>query len=709
MSGALVRRSESFSPSLAWAGILAALAFAVFGLGQAVREDRAADRVAAGDGRAGVFVAESRSCGRGGCSWYGTFTPGGAPNAGTPGIRLRGVDADAVARDERVAALDVGARDFVYAADGSPDRDEAVSALLFGLVFGALGLAGAAIMLRRTPWAELPERLRHFDAADTVRAWARDLLTPDRWGWSARGPSAVPVKIVRAPLRTLAWAIAYPFVLLVAIVSVGAGVGLLLDDTPADFEMRLINLWLVVVLLLPAALAAQIGRMLLLRPRLRVLGDEIVIRDSVLLWKAARLRREDVAAVRPTGDGPGGHLGVGGHAELTPFREPLNLDLLLRTGVRLPGRRRRWGNWLWLLHRGLDRRLADRPLVPRRGEQYRRISLRVRDPERVAGDLQRWLGVPETSPRRPGFEPADHFLRGRHAVHDGTGDQSLTIKGTSPQPVLAEISNDGAPRVRVLAGRSGLRQGAPLASVPRGASAARLVVDGETRLRVKAAGAWTVTLGGPETARAFDRTISGRGSDVVRYEGPPGIGILTGGGREVGEMLLRGSDLALRHSLGQVVPAERRGTEPAALASLCSFAVPSGAVLELRADGDWNIEILPLRQIPGTPDLLEGPGADHVHTFDDSVQGAHPAVLLYTGPSARLETSYLGKGAFAVHRLTEGLAPAGTGGDEPIDLQPWTLLQVSTDGPGRWRLRTTAVGSTARPAASGLQEGSPSR
>ncbi|GLZ10250.1 hypothetical protein Acsp04_04850 [Actinomadura sp. NBRC 104425] len=706
MSGVSDRRPESFSPALAWVVVLASLAFAVFGLGQAVREDRAADRAAAGDGRAGAFVAESRSCGRGGCFWYGTFTPDGAPQDGTSGVRLRGVDADAVARGDRVPALDVGAHDSVYAADGSPERGEAVSALVFGLVFGAIGLVGAAVLALRTPWAELPGRLRAFDPADALRSRARELFTADRWGWSAWGPSAVPVKIVRAPARTCGWALAYPFVLPAAIGSAWAGSELLLHDDPAGFDELLFNLFLAAALAVPVTLAVQIGRMLLLRPRLRVLDDEIVIRDGVLLWKAARIRRADIAAVRATGESSGAYLGADGHAELTPFREPLNLDLLLRTGVRLPGRRRRWGNWIWLIHPGMDRRLADRPLLPRRGERYRRISLRVSDPERVAGDLRRWLGVPETPPRQPGFEPADHFLHGRRAVHTGTGDRSITIKETSPQPVLAEIANDGAARLRVLAGRTGLRPGAPPTSVPGGASA-RFVVDGGARLRVKAAGAWTVAFGDAETARAFDRTISGRGCDVVGYEGPPGIGILTEGGAD--EVLLRGPDLTLRHSVGQVVPVERRGPQPAALASVCSFAVPTGAVLEVRADGDWTIEILPLRQIPDTPDLLVGPGADHVHPFGaSSVQGAHPAVLLYTGPSARLETSFLGKGGFTVHRLTEGLAPADDDG-APIDLQPWTLLQVGTSGSGRWRLRAAITAGTDRHTESGLEEGAPAR
>lgn len=707
MSGALDRRLETFSPSLAWAVVLTALAFSVFGLGQAVREDRAADRAAAGDGRAGVFVADSQSCGRGGCHWYGTFTPDGAPQDGASGVRLRGVDADAVARGDRIPALDVGAPDSVYAADGSPERGEAISALVFGLLFGAIGLVGAAVLAVRTPWAELPGRLRAVDPAEALRTWARELFTADRWGWSARGPSAVPVKIVRAPARTYGWALAYPFVLLAAIGSAGAGTELLLHDDPAGFDELLFNLFFAAALAVPVTPAVQIGRMLLLRPRLRVRDDEIVIRDSVLLWKAARIRRADIAAVRATGENTGGRLGADGHAELTPFREPLNLDLLLRTGVRLPGRRRRWGNWIWLISRGTDRRLADRPLLPRRGERYRRISLRVSDPERVADDLRRWLGVPETPPRRPGFEPADHFLYGRRAVRTGTGDRSLTIKESSaPQPVLAEIANDGAARMRVLAGRPGLRAGEPLASVPGGASA-RLVVDGGARLRVKAAGAWTVAFGGPETARAFDRTVSGRGRDVVRYEGPPGIGILTEGGAD--EVLLRGADLALRHSVGQVVPVERRGPQPAALASGCSFAVPAGAVLEVRADGAWTIEVLPLRQIPGTPDLLDGPGTDHVHPFGVfSVQGAHPAVLFYTGPAARLETSFRGKGGFAVHRLTEGLAPAADG-DAPIDLQPWTLLQVSTSGSGRWRLRAAVTAGTTRSDASQVREDAPAR
>ena len=39
--------------------------------------------------RAGVFVADSQSCGRDGCHWYGTFTPDGAPQDGASGVRRR--------------------------------------------------------------------------------------------------------------------------------------------------------------------------------------------------------------------------------------------------------------------------------------------------------------------------------------------------------------------------------------------------------------------------------------------------------------------------------------------------------------------------------------------------------------------------------------------------------------------------------------------
>jgi hypothetical protein len=683
--------------SLVWLGAVSALVWALFGYAGATREYRAADRAAAGDGRPGVFRAQSSQCGRGGCFWYGTFHADRSEHNLDRWVRLRGLDHDTIVQGQVLPAIDVGERELVYATAASPTPVRAAAGpLAFGSLFGALGAVAVLILARRTPWSTV---LRRPYGRDVVAAcWMRvhDIFTGDRWAAGTWGPSQVRVQMIRSPARTVAWGIAFPFL---ALVSLGL-LAMALDELPrtVEFENRLMLLWFALASVFALGLVVQIGRMLVLRPRVRVTGEEIIIWDSVLLWKAVRIRREEIAAVHHGADP---YLMPGGYAEFTPFRERLNLHLLLRAERRLAGRHLRWGNWIWLVK---DRELADRPRLPRREETYRRLALRVRQPEQATEQLRRWLAHDTAHPtaRQPGFEPADHFMHGRCLTHHGTGDRTITINGTLPQPVLAQISNEGPSILRTTLHQTVHGRGRPLASVRAGEASARVVLDDQAHtaqrrhLRLRAAGSWTVTLSGPQAAREFDRAIHGEGADVLAYTGPAGIAILTGGGG-IAKVLLRRPDLALREGPLHLAQAGRHRALGDLGASLrTAFAVPTGAVLQISGEGDWNIEVLPLRRVPGVPDLLEGPGVKHLRAFKDSVRGSHTQVLLYTGPHTNLTGSYKGKGGIALHRLDDGLAPVATHliarghHDEHIEVSPWTLLQISGDGLGRWHLRTSS-------------------
>jgi hypothetical protein len=132
MEGNSVPASESLSKRITkWIFIPAAIAFVIL---QCAIEFGPARAAAGGQGTAGYFVAETEHCSNGTCGWSGDFvTPDGRVTrrnvhfAGHPGTLFQGA---------RLAALDTGGPDEVYARQGSRRWSED----LVGLVLSSIGL-----------------------------------------------------------------------------------------------------------------------------------------------------------------------------------------------------------------------------------------------------------------------------------------------------------------------------------------------------------------------------------------------------------------------------------------------------------------------------------------------------------------------------------------------------------------------------------------
>nr|BFE32873.1 hypothetical protein GCM10010200_051240 [Actinomadura rugatobispora] len=370
--------------ALYWFAVISMLIWAAIGLGAAVRDSKATARFNDGEGREGVFIAAYLHCSRGSqCSWYGSFIADRSGIVELQGVELRGVDDGSIERGTQVAALDVDSRDFVYAVGGSADNGTLVGASMLTLLLGVPGAVLLPIVIRQTPWSRLP---RFIDLARSGRAAVARLVTRDRWGPLARPGSPTMVPMARSRTKTLLWLAAVPLVALLTWASPQIALEILAFDPHPEEVVA--GLWMLIsVAPLLALVAVQILRMAFVRPRVWLSEDDFLIWDSVLLWKVARIRRADIAGVHPiprARERP-----ESGGADLSPFRERLNLSVLFREDIVLPGRRLRWGNWIWRL--GADRQLTGPPWIPRRGEPYRGIALRVRDPEEVAAGLNRWL------------------------------------------------------------------------------------------------------------------------------------------------------------------------------------------------------------------------------------------------------------------------------------------------------------------------------
>ncbi|MFI0354501.1 hypothetical protein [Actinomadura sp. 9N407] len=688
-------------------GVVSMLALVAVGLGSAIREYGPTARSADGDGYQGVFTAHTLHCSKGSnCSWYGTFDSDRNDHSS---VQLRGLDDDAVERGQQVAALDVGSREFVFAVGGSADWGTMVGVSIFTLLMGAIGTAFLVLLLRWTPWARLRHGVRLDDLARNGRAAAAGLLARDRWGPFARPRSVTRIRMARSSRRTLLWTIALP-VLGAFVVTAPVMVVEELERVHVP-EQKALLLWVLSVAFLLLFALVQVIRLVLFRPRIWLADEELLIWDSVMLWKVARIRRADIGGTGPS-EGPALYLSDGERAELSPFEEPLNLDIVLRTDVHLPVRRLRWGNWIWLLsqeesYRGLL------PAYPHRDIPFRRIAIRAADPERAVADLGRWLSRdrPEPPVREPGFEPADHFFHGKQAAFHGSGPETVKVKGTFPQPVVAEISTEKTGDLRATVSRTVSGRVRPLAS--NGPCATVVLDDGvlggpagnvtERFFHIEARGPWTVKLAGPEAAREFDGSASGAGAELLSYVGPPGIATIsanvagsTGGTYDV---TLRGPDLTSRYGKGPT--AYSRASGPMAFSRRMHktyplekawIAMPAGALLQVRAHGgEWRINVLPLERSPGGVDVLLGPGARSVRSFDLTIEGRQASVLLYTGPSGLVQASYRGKGAFRVDRVSTGMAPVeplvrATGDHSGfIDVESGSLLQIS-GAPGRWSL-----------------------
>jgi len=448
-----------------------------------------------------------------------------------------------------------------------------------------------------------------------------------------------------------------------------------------------------------AGVAIQTLRLVLLRPRMWVAHDEIVLWDALLLWRVLRIPRSAIAAVHCCGESRPCQVDEG-VAQLTPFREELNLVLRMRDDISLPARRLRYGNWFWVMLTLRD--LKPQTGMPQRGRLVRGLCLRVEEPRRAAIDLDRWLAENET-PSPPEIALVENAPNGRVRTHRGAGGARVKIKGWLPQPVLAEFVNEGAGTLRAWLRRTEFGRGIPVMVCGPGGSPATTVLDDRLLsdkeltkrfLHVESEGRWTVTISGPERARGFSGSATGTGPEVLRYQGPAGIAVVTCPGGQAHQVHLHAPDLA---ALAGCDPVASTGgfSEHESRPSRSTFAVAAQALLRVKTAGaDWRIDVTPLQEAD-VDDLAQagerGQATGHVRPFEHSIAGDRTAVVRYLGPPGPV--LFRSGDAFGLLHLGVSLTPVWTlalpGGDTVIHLRPHTLLQV-TGGSGAWSLEETA-------------------
>ncbi|WP_433473722.1 hypothetical protein ACQPZP_33655 [Spirillospora sp. CA-142024] len=677
-----------------------------FALSATVDEVEATRHAARGDGVLGVFTAHSRSCSRGECSWNGTFRASGDRRVIVDRTQLRGDDHRSVSAGDAVPALDVGSRDFVHMVGGTPEWDEAFGAGFAAILIGGMGAGLIAWVLwgvQRTR----PARSARREMRGQGRSAVRDPVGRDRWGWSAwPGRSTVRTKMARSWGRTVA--VAATLIPLGAVTPLLYAVWITGQERTTLVE-SIARSWSLVLMAVMVTVVIQTLRLVLVRPRMWVTEDEIVIWDGLLLWKVLRIPRTSVVEVRHDSE-PGRWQEEEEAAHLTPFGAEVNLVLRTRDLVRLPARRLRWGNWFWVML--CSNGPGSRPTIPQRGRPVRSLWLRVKEPRRVATDLDRWLVDEETTPS-PQLASVDHAYYGRLRTHHGVGSKRLKIKGRLAQPVLAEFATEGPGSLRVSLRRTEFGAGTPVITCRPDTPPATAVLDDRwvaeevltnRFLHVEAEGPWTITIGGPERSRSFARSATGYGAEVLTYKGPPGIAVLTCPGGEFHEVHLRGPDLAGLYGRRPVVSAGALGPKPGdgcSAPNRSTFAVPSGAVLQVRTDrAEWRIDVAPLEQADvgslghsrgedGIPVPLTG----HVRPFEGSIAGDRAAVVRYLGPPGRV--LFRGGGGCGLVHLGATLVPLQTlvlpPRDQELELRSHRLLQI-TGGSGTWSMEEAHAG-----------------
>ncbi|TDB97061.1 hypothetical protein [Actinomadura sp. 7K534] len=661
--------------------------------GYLAEEVAATSRAAKGEGVSGTFTAHSYVCARRDCSWYGTFTTAGLFGATVEGVELRGDDGHSFDAGEMVSALDVGSPDFVQMRGGSPEWGRSFGAGAFSAITGAIATAMAAMVLWDVYWTRASPESRRRQARERGRPTLRDVADPDRWGWSARpGSSATRVKLARSKKRTFTAAVG-----LLSLLGALLLFGLLWANFNEEISRAelIAGLWAPLFAIILLGVTIQTLRLVLLPPRMWVTDDEIVIWDGLLLWKVLRIPRAAIAAIH-YGDEPRRCPVEDDVAELTPFREELNLALEMRDGISLPARRLRWGNWFWVML--TLRNHVPQTGMPQRGHLVRRLCLRVKEPRRAATDLDRWLGDETSSP--PEFAPVDHAHYGMVRTHRGVGGKRIKLKGQLPQPILAEFVNEGPGTLQAWLRRTEFGHGPPVMVCGPKAPPATTVLDdrlvsdkplAKRFLCVESEGPWTVTISGPERAREFTGSATGSGPEVLAYQGPAGIAVITSPGGQPHRVHLHGPNLTALNNGDPIVSttALPRANPPP---SQSTFAIPAQAILQVTTAGtDWRIDVTPLADADTlAQDAITAPPTGHVRPFEHSITGHNTAVVRYLGPPGPVlfHSGY----AFGLLQLDATLAPLRTlalpSGNQKLHLRSNTLLQI-TGAEGTWSLEET--------------------
>ncbi|TYB49335.1 hypothetical protein FXF69_09650 [Actinomadura chibensis] len=666
-------------------------------------EATATRRAAKGEGVPGTFIVQSQSCPKGDCVWTGTFTTGSIFQVTREGVELRGDGGHSLDYGDVVPALDVGSGRFVQLEGGSPEWWPAVGAGILATITGGFGTALSAAVLRGVHLTR-PSRAARKRAAkgrgNSAMGALGALAERDRWGWAARPKSSkIRVKMPRSIGRTLAGIVG--LLSLVASLPLFGVIWVKFNKATTLAEL-VAGLWAPLLAVALVGAATQTLRLVTVRPRMWVTDDEIVIRDGLLLWKALRIPRTAIAAIH-YGEEPGRGRIEDGVAHLTPFREELNLTLQMRDAISLPARRLRWGNWFWVMLALKD--LEPGRGIPQQGRPVRWLRLRVKEPRRVAADLDRWLAADETlALKEPA--PAEHGHYGEVITHRGVGGMRVKIKGRLSHPVLAEFVNEGPGTLRAWLRRTEFGEGVPVVECGPGATPATTVLNDRSIsgkaltkrfLYVESEGRWTVTISGPERARGFVGSATGSGTEVLNYQGPPGIGVVTCPSGQAHQVHLYGPDLVAPHGCDPVASTDAHGPLPSGESppNRSTFAVPAHALLQVRTapGADWRIDVTPLEQadVDGARARIEEqdavPPTGHVRPFEHSIAGDRTAVVRYLGPPGPV--LFRSGDAFGLVHLDAALTPVRTlslpYGETEIHLRSHALLQI-TGGEGTWSL-----------------------
>ncbi|MFD7263430.1 TerD family protein [Streptomyces sp. NPDC059874] len=278
------------------------------------------------------------------------------------------------------------------------------------------------------------------------------------------------------------------------------------------------------------------------------------------------------------------------------------------------------------------------------------------------------LPAPRQEPGRPdGLPWAD-------VVHEGDGNGEVTVVNPEPgHPAILEYEALGPTdsHTWLTADRVDARD-EPLLVFHRGSHGLRgqLLAFGmggrEFRLRIDANCRWRLRLRPAETARALVTGLSGRGTTVLRYDGPPALlrverGRVKNTSMEVFTIQADGGSHLIAH------PNHRHPvTGPLAVG-------PEGRVhvtVEAPDTVPWKLEVLPLHAAPVLERKLSGRGQ---------------AVVLVRGLGAKVEVGH-DRAITPLFALDEHLLPAERLCVEPgVYAVPPGLLSVRAQG--KWSLR----------------------
>jgi hypothetical protein len=140
----------------------------------------------------------------------------------------------------------------------------------------------------------------------------------------------------------------------------------------------------------------QAVRMLLSHPRVTLEPGALVVHDPVLLRRDARIPRGVVTGAERLNrkDVAVSHVVEYDTTELSPFREPLTIEIVLSEDhVFDEARHRGGGLWLWRLPRRTDRPTR----FPEPGDRYRRLRLRAAHPDAAVAAIAEWAGATVSS------------------------------------------------------------------------------------------------------------------------------------------------------------------------------------------------------------------------------------------------------------------------------------------------------------------------